>query len=153
MEASGWRSFRTTVCPEQRDCQQEGHNGIFLGNFTSLSEPTQQTEHPQLSAHQLGPKSSSAEAADPAKNCHGVNPAAKGSTATRHWDHPSPSRPLLTYIHKFCGEFEGRRLKAKIPGGAGEDKPKIDVDYVSIRIQQDVAIVPAQERGNLNFKH
>lgn len=68
------------MCPEQRDCQQEGHNGIFLGNFTSLSEPTWQTERPQLSAHQLGPKSSSAEAAELANNCHGVNPAAKGST-------------------------------------------------------------------------
>lgn len=53
----------------------------------------------------------------------------------------------LTHIHKFSGEFEGRRLKAKIPGGTGKDEPKINVDDVSICIQQDVAIVPEQERG------
>lgn len=67
--------------------------------------------------------------------------------------HPSPSRPPLAYIHKFRGEFEGRRLKAKIPGGTGEDEPKIDVDYVSICIQQNVPVVPVRERENfaLNF--
>lgn len=83
-----------------------------------------------------------------------------------HWYQPSPLSPLprfdctspalrapfattfpLTHIHKFSGEFEGRRLKAKIPGGTGKDEPKIDVDDVSICIQQDVAVVPEQERG------
>lgn len=125
----------------------------FLGNFTSLSEATLQTEHLQLSAHQLDPKSSSAEAAELAKNHHGCQPRCQGfDCATRRCGispHPSPSHPPLTHIHKFRGEFEGRCLKAKIPGGAREDEPKIDVDYVSIRIQQDVAVVPVRERGNL----
>lgn len=53
--------------------------------------------------------------------------------------------PPFTHIHEFRGELEGRRLKAEIPGGAGQDEPEVDVDDVSVRIQQDVAVVPARE--------
>ena len=49
---------------------------------------------------------------------------------------------LITHLNKLGCQFERRTLKAKVvSGGVGQDEPKVDVDDVSLRVQENVAIV------------
>lgn len=59
---------------------------------------------------------------------------------------------FFTHINKLGREFEGRCLKAQVFRGAGEDEAEVDVDDVSFRVQQDVAVVSAG-RTDGHFAH
>ena len=49
---------------------------------------------------------------------------------------------LITHLNKLGCQFERRTLKAKVvSGGVGQNEPKVDVDDVSLRVQENVAIV------------
>lgn len=50
-----------------------------------------------------------------------------------------------THIYKLCRQFEGRRLKAEVFGGAGQDEAKVDVDDVTFRVQKDVSVMPGKK--------
>ena len=52
------------------------------------------------------------------------------------------------HLSKLFGEFEGRALEAEIVSGrVSQHKAKVNVDDVSLRVHQDVAIVPADSRS------
>lgn len=57
---------------------------------------------------------------------------------------------IKTYVNKLRGELEGRRLETQISGGAGEDEPEVDMDDVSVRVQQDIAVVPGGGRTRID---
>lgn len=47
------------------------------------------------------------------------------------------------YLNKLMGQLERRVLKSQIfPRRDGQDEPKVNVNYVSLRVQQNVAIMP-----------
>jgi len=53
------------------------------------------------------------------------------------------------YLDKLMSQFEGRCLKAQIlPRRDGQNKTKVNVDYVAISIKQDVPIVSEQQTEN-----
>lgn len=46
------------------------------------------------------------------------------------------------YLNKLMGQLERRVLKSQIfPRRDGQDEPKVNVNYVSLRVQQNVAIM------------
>ena len=52
---------------------------------------------------------------------------------------------LFPDLGKLRGEFEWRALEAEVvPRRVGQHKAKVDVDDVSLRVHQDVAIVSAE---------
>ena len=47
------------------------------------------------------------------------------------------------YLSKLRGEFEGGALEAEVvPRWVGQDKPKVYVDDMALRVHQNVTIVP-----------
>ena len=48
----------------------------------------------------------------------------------------------FSYLYKFMGQFEGRVLKAEVfAWRTGENETKVDVDDVTFRVEQNVAVV------------
>lgn len=47
-----------------------------------------------------------------------------------------------THVHELSSQLEGRRLEAQVFRRAGQDEAKVDVDDVSLCVQQDVPVVP-----------
>ena len=47
--------------------------------------------------------------------------------------------------HVLVCEFEGRRLEGEVARAHAEDKAKVDVDYVAVRVEQDVTVVAVLE--------
>lgn len=52
----------------------------------------------------------------------------------------------MTHIHKFAGELKSGGFKAQVPGRAGQDEAKVNVDYVALRVQEDVSIVSGERK-------
>ena len=59
----------------------------------------------------------------------------------------------FTHLYKLFGEFKGGALKAQVvPGRIGQDETKVNVNQVSLRVQQDVAIVSEENRRKFKLR-
>ena len=48
----------------------------------------------------------------------------------------------FTHLNKFWCQFEGRALEAKVVSwGMSQDEPKVNVDDVTLRVQEDIPVV------------
>lgn len=55
-------------------------------------------------------------------------------------------------FNKLGRQLEGTRLKSQIPWGRREDETEVDVDQMSIRVKQNIAIVPILNLNQITDK-
>lgn len=59
--------------------------------------------------------------------------------------HDSTYTKKCPYIYKLISQFEGRSLKAEVSWRAWQNEAKVNVNNMTLRVEQNVSIVPGKQ--------